>query len=898
MIEVVYSTLVAGSAGLTSAEAQARLDRDGPNEVPAPRLRSPARLLADQLLHFFAIMLWVASGLAVLAGLTALAIAIVIVVVVNALFAFVQERRADHAAAALRSLLPRSVVVRRDGQRVEVPACGVVVGDVLLLSPGDRIPADALTTAARGVLVDASMLTGESAACAVGVGDELFAGTFAVEGEAEAVATATGPRTRLAEISRMTTTTTSATPLTVELHRVVRVVAAIAVGVGAFFFAIAALVGLPATDGFIFAIGVTVALVPEALLPTVTLSLAWGAEQMAKRSVLVRHLDAVETLGSTTFVCTDKTGTLTRNQMTVVKAWTADGMALSAEPGYDPGGEVVIEDVAHLAIIRLAVAAVRCSSGFVSRINGAWRPRGDPMEAAIDVFARRVGVDSDAERDGGDNDIRFPFDPRRRRMSIVRDGELVVKGAPDALFDLCRHADGARKALEAFTREGLRVLAVAGRAVDREVPVSAEIAERDLELYGLLALEDPPREDVRTAIAACRRAGIKVAMITGDHPETAAAIATETGLRGRDDPVLVGRDLPNDEEVLGAMLDRDGIVVARVSPEDKLRIARSLRARGHVVAMTGDGVNDGPALHEADVGIAMGESGTDVAREASDLVLLDDHFATIVAGLEQGRATFLNIRRFLTYHLSDNVAELTPFAVWALSGGRFPLALGVLQIIALDIGTDTMSAVALGAEPPSSNVLDHGPVSGRLLNRTVARRAFGLLGPLEALLAMSAFLVSLAAAGWAPGDSFPTGHALAAASGAAFMTVVFAQSANAFACRSTTRWPGALGWTSNRLLVPAVSIELVFAFVVLLVGPFASELEHAVPPLAGWLVALVSPIVLLGVDAVDKWRRRPSSGRDEEANRGPSPLPARVDRSDHRGVRPRPTVLVSPRPTD
>jgi magnesium-transporting ATPase (P-type) len=854
---VVHSTLVAGSAGLTSAEARARLDRDGPNELPTPRLRSPARLLADQLLHFFAIMLWVASGLAVLAGLTALAIAIVIVIVVNALFAFVQERRADHAAARLRSLLPRSVVVRRDGQRVEVDACDVVVGDVLLLTPGDRIPADASTTSALGVLVDTSMLTGESEACSVGVGDELFAGTFAVEGEAEAVVTATGSKMRLAEISRMTTMTPAPiTPLTIELHRVVRVVAAIAVGVGAFFFAIAALIGLPAADGFVFAIGVTVALVPEALLPTVTLSLAWGAEQMAKRNVLVRHLDAVETLGSTTFVCTDKTGTLTRNQMTVVEAWTADGMAIAAEPGYDPGGEVVIEEGARAAVLRLAVAAMRCSSGFVSRVDGTWRPHGDPMEAAIDVFARRLGVDTDAERSGGIDAARFPFDPRRRRMSIVRRGVVLVKGAPDATLHLCRHAESAEGALQAFTEKGLRVLAVAGRAVDDDVPVSAESAERDLELYGLLALEDPPRADVREAITSCRRAGIKVAMVTGDHPETAAAIATETGLRNTDDPVLFGQDLPDDEQVLGAVLDRDGIVIARVSPEDKLRIARALRARGHVVAMTGDGVNDGPALHEADVGIAMGESGTDVAREASDLVLLDDHFATIVAGIEQGRATFLNVRRFLTYHLTDNVAELTPFAVWALSGGRFPLALGVLQIIALDIGTDTMSAVALGAEPPSSNVLGRRPISGRLLNHTVARRAFGLLGPLEALLSMTAFLVSMGAAGWTPGDPFPAGHALAAASGAAFMTVVFAQAGNAFACRSTTRWPGALGWMSNRLLVPAISLGLLFAFAVLLVDPIARELEHAVPPLAGWLVALASPIVLLGVDAGNKRRRR------------------------------------------
>ncbi|WP_401000351.1 cation-translocating P-type ATPase [Agromyces sp. GXQ0307] len=864
------------ASGLTSADAAARRARDGANALPGAKRPSVLRRLVGELTHFFALLLWGAAVLAVLAGLPELAIAIIAVIVVNAIFAVVQQARADRAADRLQKMLPTRVTVRRDGRRRQVDAVDVVEGDLLLVESGDRVPADAEVLQANRLLVDTSMLTGESVAASVEPGGTLFAGTFVVEGDAQAVVTATGARTRLAGIARMTTTATPDTPLTRGLRGVVRLTASIAIGAGLLFLLISTLVGNPLQDAFIFAIGVTVALVPEALLPTVTLSLALGSERMARRSILVRNLEAVETLGSTTFICTDKTGTLTRNEMTVVRAWTPAGELAVDGGGYGPAAELSwTAPGAEPATRELALSAVRCSTGYAEEVAGTWHPHGDPMEAAFDALARRLGIDTDADRHATPPELRFPFDSQLRRMAVVLADEILVKGAPDTVLPQCTDvagaasnatpdgaADGAAgpgatlaaaaSVVDDLTARGLRVIAVAAAPRGGRTPATQLEAEQGLRLLGLLALQDPPREGIADSLLACRQAGVRVAMITGDHPATARAIADEVGLRTADAPVLSGEDLPADDQHLGAVLDHDGVVVARVSPEDKLRIARALRARGHVVAMTGDGVNDAPALHEADIGVAMGRGGTDVAREAADLVLLDDSFAGIVAGIEQGRATYVNIRRFLTYHLTDNVAELTPFVVWALSGGQFPLALGVLQIIALDLGTDTLSAVALGAEKPAKHLLEGPPVGGRLMNGTVLRRAFGVLGPLEALLTMTAFVVSLVALGWRPGEAFPTGPDLMAASGAAFMTVVLAQTANAFACRSSTRWPGALGWFGNRLLVVGVLVELAFSLVVLLQPTVAEILGQATPPPAGWAVALASMPILIAVDAADK----------------------------------------------
>lgn len=817
--------------GLDQDEAERRRARDGPNELLLHR-RTPALVRAvRQLTHFFAVMLWVAGALAFAADLPELGVAIFVVIIVNGAFSFVEEARADRATEALTRMIPQRVWVRRGGQLAQVDARDVVTGDVVLLVAGDRVAADADVVESERLRLDMSMLTGESEPVSVGEGESVHAGTFVAVGEGVAVVSATGAHTRLGSLADLTERAVRPpSPLARELHRVVRTISLVAVGVGATFFVLSWVIGTELSDGFVFAVGVTVALVPEGLLPTVTLSLAIGAERMAERHALVRRLEAVETLGSTTYICTDKTGTLTENRMTVVASWAMPGVAAR----------------------ELTMAAARCA------LEGT-----DPMDRALVVHARRSGLDPDDDATGRPAREVRPFDPVSRLAAVrVDDGWLVV-GAPESAASRTTDHSGAEILLATMRRmaaHGLRVVAVA------RADVGCDDLD-DLQPLGLLGLEDPPRPSVPAAVTACRKAGIKLAMITGDHPATARAIGDQIGLCATDEcRVVLGEELPEDLDALGELVDHDGVIISRATPEDKLRITEALQRRGHVVAMTGDGVNDGPALRLADIGIAMGAAGTDVAREAADLVLLDDDFATIVAAIELGRATFVNIRRFLTYHLTDNVAELTPFVVWALSGGRIPLALTVLQVLALDIGTDTLSAVALGAERPSSHLLDRPPVTGRLLDGTVARRAFGVLGPTEALFEMGAFFAVFMAAGWRPGDAFGEGAVLAAASGAAFTTVVLAQSANAFACRSSSRLPHELGWLTNPLLVAGIAIELVIAAAFLGVGPLADRLGHALPSAVGWLVALASAGAVLAVDALDKHLR----GTRRRAGGGPT----------------------------
>lgn len=843
--------------GLTRTQAAALLRSHGPNTLPQAPRPGLLRELAKQLTHAFALLLWSASALALVGGMPVLSVAIALVVVLNGAFSFVQQHRADRAAEALRDLLPRQVIARRDGLPVPLPADDVVPGDVLLLASGDRIPADGVLLDGRPITVDASTLTGESAPVTVSAGESAAAGCFVVDGEAELHVTATGASTRLGALAVLAARPSDVpTPLGVELQRIVRVVGLSAVACGGLFFGIALLLGVSTSHAFLLSIGITVALVPEGLLPTVTLSLAHGAQRLATHHALVRNLEAVETLGSTTFICTDKTGTLTQNRMAVVQTWTPQGVVRLAGDGYAPEAELAGTLAAREALPDLAATARRCSTGRVRLDDsGTWSAVGDPMEAALDAFARRLAVPLDDSA----SDVRFPFDGRRLRASVLDGDRLSLKGAPESVLPLCSPSPGAVEAVAAMAGKGLRVLAVARRSGVPE-GASLEQAESGLELLGLVGLEDPPRPSVPAALTACRRAGIRVGVVTGDHGATARAIAEEVGLWTTDSLLLEGPDLPEDDAELGALVDRDGIVICRVSPEQKLRIARSLRGRGHVVAMTGDGVNDGPALREADIGVAMGASGTDVARQAADLVLLDDDFATIVVAVRHGRATYSNIRRFLTYHLTDNVAEVTPFVVWSLTGSAIPLALGVLQVLVLDLATDLLPALALGAQAPSDDVLDGPPDRSRLIDGALLRRAFGLLGPTEALVSMLAFLAVLGAGGWSWGED-ATGALLATASGTAFTAVVLGQLGTSLACRSRTRAVWAMPVRSNPLLLWAMLVEGTVLVVLLTVPVIAHALGQQPPSLLGLgAAALAFPAVLL-VDGAHKRLARGARGR-------------------------------------
>ena len=814
-----------------------------------------------QLTHFFAVMLWVAAALALLAGMATLAVAIAVIVLLNGFFAFAQEHKADRAAAQLDSMLPVRARVRRGGETLTVDVADLVHDDVLLLAAGDRVGADLLITDAHELTVDESMLTGESVPLPRPTGSAVFAGTFAVQGDAVGVVVATGTGSRLAGIAALSEQAKRPpSPLAVQLHKLVLVVAGLAVTVGLLLTGTSLILGSGVTAALLLGVGVMVALVPEGLLPTVTLSLARGAQQMARENALVRRLDAVETLGATTFICTDKTGTLTRNEMSVVEGWTAAGTFEVTGLGYEPSGHVHASAEVLAVLKRAVTGAVGCATGHSTQRDGRWVAEGDPMDAALDAFARRLG-DPPVSRSSTTD--RMPFTSANMSSAAVVDGTTYVMGAPEVLLDRCVDLSRDRaewSRLADLSARGRRVIAVttavAGLASGSPRALDAAAAG-ELRLLALLGIQDPPRADVAHAVALCQQAGIRLAMVTGDSAATAAAIATEVGLLRRGGVVVEGRDLPAGDREVAELLDSDdGAVVARVTPADKLRIARALRSHGHVVAMTGDGVNDAAALREADVGVAMGLSGSDVAREAADLVLLDDNFATILKAVQLGRGTFANIRRFLTFHLTDNVAELVPFVLWALTGSEIPLAIGVLQVLALDIGTDMLPALALGAEPANDRTMRGPRRSTEVVDGPLLRRALLLLGPLEAVLSMGAFLTVMVQGGWSYGEQAPT-SLLVVASGSAFAVIAVAQMANVFVCRSESRPAWLVDPRRNLFVVGAVAVEAVLLLGFLGIPQLSDVLGGAWPSTTGWLFCLAAVVAMPVVDAAHKaWRSR------------------------------------------
>jgi sodium/potassium-transporting ATPase subunit alpha len=853
--EEALKALGSSDQGLSDEEAARRLAEFGPNELRAgdrPRLLP---MLARQVSHFLAILLWAAASLAFVAhwlnpgeGMDLLGWAIVGVIAVNALFSFFQEYRAERAVMALRRLLPNLVKVVRSGEVREAPASGLVPGDLLLLEEGDRVPADGRIISAAQFRVNDASLTGESVprmrrpeAVAGGTlldsPNVVFAGTDVVSGTARVVVFATGMNTEFGKIAHLTSGLDSEmSPLQREIVKVTRVIAAFSIATGVGFFGLGVVIGRSFWDNFVFAVGILVANVPEGLLPTVTLALAVGGQRMAQRRVLIKNLPAVETLGCATVICTDKTGTLTENRMTVARVYL-DGRTSDVSEGRlpgGPGGPVLADRLGSWSA--LVAIASGCNNARRGRSGAGAEPTfvGDPTEVALLEFVSASGLAPPAP---GARVQEFPFDADRKRMTTVHllpDGRRVayVKGAPELVLPLCRRSlcngrevpldDDERASiveqLNTFAGEALRVLALALRELPGDASAwSMMDVERDLTFVALVAMMDPPRPEVPEAVARCKKAGIKVIMVTGDNSRTAAAVARAIGVVGAGNPLIVeGRqaEAMSDDELRAALASPE-IIFARMTPAQKMRVVTILKEMGHVVAVTGDGVNDAPALKKADIGIAMGIAGTDVAKEAADIVLLDDNFASIVNAVEEGRAVYDNIRKFVTYILASNVPEIVPYLAFVLF--RVPLLLTVVQILGIDLGTDMLPALGLGAEPPDAGTMAREPRSRdeRLLNLPLLARSYLFLGPIEAAAAMGAGLWYLTDAGWTWGTPLPPRSPLSMeATTVAFAAIVLCQVANVFVCRSPRAPSLSFGLATNRLLVWGVAVELLLLAVI------------------------------------------------------------------------------------
>jgi magnesium-transporting ATPase (P-type) len=937
----VYPALETCQEGLSQAEATHRLEQYGPNTLQEARRKPLIVKFLANFTHLMAILLWVGGIVALIAQMPQLAIAVWMVNVINGVFSFWQEFRAEKATEALRKLLPAYARVLREGSEQQILAQDLVPGDVVLLSEGDSISADCRLVQQAELQVDQSTLTGESRPVRKSIqpvsGEGItftelpnlvFAGTHVVSGTAKAIVFTTGMNTEFGKIAHLTQSVgEELSPLQKEMNSVTRIVTVIAVLIGVLFFILATFVAkITLAESFIFALGMIVAFVPEGLLPTVTLALAMGTQRMARRNALIKKLSAVETLGCTTVICTDKTGTLTQNEMTVRSLWLPgrsdgrwNGRDLSATGiGYSPEGQIEEkskalevnrdEDLRRLLAVGAVCNNARLLAPEQSNGSGRWTILGDPTEAALKVSAMKGGLDLDVENQILPRAREIPFESRRKRMSTIHTvhpeeiglalpvtaGDApetswrstvnlaFVKGAPKEVLDLCDRVlyqgseypldDGLRaqimEANDRYARNGLRVLALAQRIVPNEqTDYSAEAVERDLTFIGLEAMMDPPRPEVAAAVEKCHHAGIRIVMITGDYGLTAESIARKIGIVQGDHPrIVTGFDLETmDEKALEEALAGE-VIFARVAPEHKLRVVSALQALGQIVAVTGDGVNDSPALKKADIGVAMGISGSDVAKEAADMILTDDNFASIVNAVEEGRAVYANIKKFTTYIFTSNAPEAVPFILYAFSGARIPLALNVMHVLAIDLGTDITPALALGAEPPEPGVMDRPPRSLKehVITRGLLARAYLILGPVEGLAAMAAFYFMYWTNGyWGKWIDLPAAGALyRGATGMALAAVVASQIGNLFAERSERIPFFKFPLFRNRMIWIGIATELLLVLGIVYVPFLQTFIGTGAFPLKNWLFLAVWIPALLLVDELRKIivRRQDSKG--------------------------------------
>lgn len=906
--EDACTSLGTGHEGLTAEEARDRQNEYGKNIISEKKGKPVLLIFLSNFVSLMAILLWAGGIIAFVADMPELGIAIWMVNVINGVFSFLQESRAGKATEALKKMLPSYARVVRDEKEQQILAEDLVPGDIMLIEEGDRISADARILASNDLQVNQSTLTGESNPVrkihdpVLGEGlsrfeipNLIFTGTSVASGTARVVVISTGMKTEFGKIANLTQTMKEEkSPLEKELDTLTKQVSIIAVSFGVLFFIAAVFfVKEPIAEAFIFSLGMIVAFIPEGLLPTVTLSLAMAVQRMAKEHALVKRLSAVETLGCTTVICSDKTGTLTKNEMTVSNLWLPDQEYTVTGLGYAPEGKVLagkreVKADGNTDLKMLLTAAVLCSNARVVPPNeesDRYTVLGDPTEACLGVAAQKAGIDIDRQSVQTPRLRELPFDSRRKRMSTIHQLDkpvndcrriAYIKGSPKEVLELCtgKYRQGNREELtneqrakimeanDRYAANGLRVLAVACRHLSRKDNLPAalsaytpELIEQDLTFIGLVVMADPPRPEVAAAVEICHKASIRIVMITGDYGLTAESIAKRIGIvKGEHPRIISGMELEKmpDGELKEAL--KDEVIFARVAPEQKYRVVLSLQELGHIVAVTGDGVNDSPALKKADIGVAMGISGTDVAKEAADMILTDDNFASIVKAIEEGRAVYSNIRKFLLYILNSNMPEGAPSAAFLLSRGGIPLPLTVMQILSIDLGTDMMPALGLGTELPEKGVMDRPPRSRKetLLNKHIVLKGFFWYGLLESVVAMAAYFFVNLLNGWPDVPLAASGIVYRQATTLTLAAIVFCQIGMVLNCRTERQSVFKVGLFSNKKVIQGIVFEILLISLIIYV-PFLQEVFQTAPiGIREWAFLIVLPPFILIIEEIRK----------------------------------------------